>query len=214
MKKLFIIVVLFMLVGQVWAQKNWTFGLQTGATVSTFQTYVTVDNANATTIPPINELDYSTNFQIGFWFEKQITRSLTLRWEVQRSPGGAKAFDMVENRQKRYKFFYLNSPLLLKLTPFQQQWHFPVQVEVGASVNLFLFDYGEAVTFGDTQQVEYSAVIGLTKAIDEKWTIGMRYIRGLTPFSQYDSNDLNIDWRNRMVAINLSRVLFTLKKKA
>lgn len=195
------------------AQNDLKFGLQTGATASTFATKISVGNNFAAAIPPINDLGHITNFHAGFWFEKRFSRLLALRWEVQRSPGGATANDAATDRKRRYKFFSIGSPLLLKLTTFQSKARHPIQLEVGVKVNYFLFDYGEEVTFGNVEQLEYSTIIGLTKNIDDKWSVSVRYNRGFTPFSTYDAGGLTIDWSNQMYILSFSRSLFTIGKK-
>lgn len=195
------------------AQNDLKFGLQTGATASTFATKVSVGNNFAAAIPPINDLGHITNFHAGFWFEKRFNRLLALRWEVQRSPGGATAIDPATDRKRRYKFFSIGSPLIVKLTTFQSKARFPIQLEAGIKANYFLFDYGEEVTFGNVEQFEYSTILGLSKNIDDKWSVSVRYIRGLTPFSTYDAGGLTIDWSNRLYVLSFSRSLFTIQKK-
>jgi len=132
MRKL--IFLLLLMVGQfpyIFAQNDLKFGLQTGATISTFTTEVSISNAIASTIPPINEFNFSSNFNAGFWFEKRFNPFLALRWEVERSPGGAKAFDILEEREKRYKFFYISTPLLFKITALQKKvlYHYRFSVK-------------------------------------------------------------------------------------
>ncbi|MFK7980139.1 MAG: hypothetical protein AB8G86_09180 [Saprospiraceae bacterium] len=54
------------------AQKEVVFGLQTGATMSSFKADVSISNAIAATVPPINEFSALGNFQAGFWLEKRM----------------------------------------------------------------------------------------------------------------------------------------------
>lgn len=213
-----ILAFLFLLInsGQVvFAQNTWRFGLQTGATMSKFSTSVNINitNSAALTIPPINEFTPTANFQVGCWIEKRINRMFALRWEVQRSPGGAKTNDVFEERLKRYKFFYLSSPIMLKLTSFQAKAKHPIEVEAGIMANLFLFDYGEDIIFGTINKLEYTALVGLTKAIDDKWSVHLRYLHSLTPFSEYDAGGVNISWTNQRYEISFSRALFSFGKK-
>jgi len=179
------------------AQNELKFGLQTGATMSTFTADVSISNTITSTIPPI----------------KRFNPFMALRWEVERSPGGAKAFDVLEEREKRYKFFYLSSPLLLKLTAFQGKVRYPIQLEVGAIANLFLFDYGEAITFGTTNKLTYDGLIGLSKNLDDKWSVSIRYQKGLIPFSTYEVGGVQINWTNTRYVLTFSRALFIITKK-
>jgi len=160
-----------------------------------------------------NKFSATSNFNAGFWFEKRFNPFMALRWEVERSPGGAKAFDVLEEREKRYKFFYLSSPLLLKLTAFQGKVRYPIQLEVGAIANLFLFDYGEAITFGTTNKLTYDGLIGLSKNLDDKWSVSIRYQKGLIPFSTYEVGGVQINWTNTRYVLTFSRALFIITKK-
>jgi len=192
------------------AQNEFKFGLQTGATSATFNTTISISGNIGAAIPPINEFSQVANFNVGFWFEKRFSPAFALRWEIQRSPRGAKAFDVSEGREKRYKYFYLSSPLLLKIAPFQKKVKHPIQLEIGAVANYFLFDYGEEVTFGEVNQFEFSALVGLTRNIDDKWSVSLRYNRGLKPFSQYEAGGVNIKWTNQSYILTFSRALFTI----
>ena len=215
MRKL--IFLLLLMVGQfpyIFAQNDLKFGLQTGATISTFTTEVSISNAIASTIPPINEFNFSSNFNAGFWFEKRFNPFLALRWEVERSPGGAKAFDILEEREKRYKFFYISTPLLFKITALQKKVRYPIQLEIGAVANVFLFDYGEDITFGTINKVTYDGLIGLTKNLDNKWSMSIRYQKGLTPFSAYDIGGVTINWTNTRYVLSFSRALFIIERKS
>lgn len=196
------------------AQNDFKFGLQTGATAATFNADISISGNIGAAIPPINEFSQIASFNVGFWFEKRFAPAFAIRWEVQRSPGGAKAFDVLEEREKRYKYFYLSSPLLLKIAPFQKKAKHPIQLEIGAVANYFLFDYGEAVTFGAINQFEFSALAGLTRNIDDKWSVSLRYNRGLKPFSQYEVGGVNINWTNESYILTFSRALFTIGQKA
>lgn len=213
MKKWYILLVLGWSNNFAFAQNELRFGLQTGATVATFSTEVSIGNNFAAAIPPLNDFGHITNFHAGFWFEKRFNRLLALRWEVQRSPGGATAKELGTDRTRRYKFFTIGSPLILKWTGFQNKAQYPIQLEVGIKVNYFLFDYGEEVTFGNIQQLTYGALFGISKNIDDKWSVSIRYLKGLTPFSTYEAGGLAVDWRNRMYVLSFSRSLFTIKKK-
>jgi len=195
------------------AQNELKFGLQTGATMSSFKADVSISNAIASTVPPINEFSALANFQAGFWLEKRVNSFLSLRWEVERSPGGAKTFDVLEEREKRYKFFYLSSPLILKLTGLQGKTRHPIQLEVGVAANRFLFDYGEDVTFGTINKWHYHTIIGLTRNIDDKWAISIRYLRDATPFSTFEAGGVRVNWTNNRYALSFSRSLFSIKKK-
>lgn len=196
------------------AQNDFKFGLQTGATMSTFNADISISGNIGAAIPPINEFSHIASFNVSFWFEKRFNPAFSLRWEVQRSPGGAKAFDVLEEREKRYKYFYLSSPLLLKIAPFQKKAKHPIQLEIGAVANYFLFDYGEEVTFGTVNKLEFSALAGLTRNIDDKWSVSLRYNRGLNPFSQFEVGGVNINWRNQSYILTFSRALFTIGQKA
>ena len=213
MRKLFCFFFTLSFTISVSSQKDWQFGLQTGATLSKFDVDVNIRNAFAATIPPINEFSYTSNFQFGAWLEKRVAPFLAIRWELQRSPGGTKAYDVLENREKRYKLFYLSSPLLLKFTSFQKQLRFPVQLELGVMANLFLFDYGEDVAFGEINRLQYSTILGLSKNINEKWGLNLRYIRGLNPFSTFDVGGVQVNWNNQMYAISVERFLFSIGKE-
>ena len=114
---LLLLLIMQLMIGN--AQNDLTFGLQTGATMSSFDADVSISNAFAATVPPINEFSALANFQAGFWLEKRMHPFLSVRWEVERSPGGAKAIDVFEEREKRYKFFYLSTALLVKITALQ-----------------------------------------------------------------------------------------------
>lgn len=195
------------------AQNEMRFGLQTGATMSTFKADVSISNAISSTVPPINEFSALANFQAGFWFEKRLNSFLSLRWEVERSPGGAKAFDVLEEREKRYKFFYLSSPLMLKLTAFQGKVRHPIQLELGAAVNRFLFDYGEDITFGTINKWQQHAIVGLTRNIDDKWSISIRYLRDLTPFSTFEAGGIRVNWTSNRYVLSFSRALFSIQKR-
>lgn len=195
------------------AQKKFQFGLLTGGNASTFTTTLEIRNSIASAIPPLNNFQPIGNFHAGFFFEKQFSKAIALRWEVQRSPGGATAYDDLEERTKRYKFFYASSPIILKIAPFQKKIKFPFQLEAGFITNLFLFDYGEDITFGRINKLEYSYLAGISRAIDDKWSISLRYSRGLTSFSQYDAGGLNINWTNQTYAISFSRSLFLIGKR-
>lgn len=195
------------------AQNDLKFGLQTGAAASTFNTAISISGNIGAAIPPINEFSYVANFNVGAWLEKRFNPVLSLRWEVQRSPGGAKAFDVLEEREKRYKYFYLSSPLLLKFAPLQKKVKHPIQLEVGAAANYFLFDYGEEVTFGEINRLEFSTLVGLTKNIDDKWAVSLRYSKGLKPFSQFEVGGVNIYWTNQSYILTFSRALFTIGNK-
>lgn len=213
MRKLTILFVLLSIGSILEAQNDFKFGLQTGATAATFQADVSIANAIASTVPPINEFSHIANFHVGCWFEKRFSPSFALRWEIQRSPGGAKAQDAFDNRLKRYKYFALSSPIILKLTAFQKPLRYPVQLEIGVAANLFLFDYGEAITFGDIQKIEYTRLLGLTKNIDDKWSVSIRYLKGLSPFSTYEAGGVSVNWTNQMYVLSFSRSLFTIQKK-
>lgn len=195
------------------AQNEMWFGLETGATMSSFKVDVSISNAIAATVPPINEFSTLANFQAGFWFEKRMNSSLSLRWEVERSPGGAKAYDVLEEREKRYKFFYLSSPIILKLAAFQGKTRHPIQIELGAAVNRFLFDYGEDVTFGTINNWQYHTILGLSRNIDDKWAVSIRYLRDLTPFSTFEAGGVRVNWTNSRYALSFSRALFSIEKK-
>lgn len=196
------------------AQNDFKFGLQTGATMATFKADISISGNISSAIPPLNEFSHVASFNVGFWFEKRFSRAFAIRWEVHRSPGGAKAFDVLEEREKRYKYFYLSSPLLLKIAPFQKKAKYPIQLELGAVANYFLFDYGEEVTFGEINKFEFNALLGLTRNIDDKWSISLRYNRGLKPFSQYEVGGVNINWTNESYMLTFSRALFTIGNKA
>jgi len=196
------------------AQNDLKFGLQTGATSSIFNADISISGNIGAAIPPINEFSQVANFNVGLWFEKRLAPAFAIRWEIQRSPGGAKAYDVLEEREKRYKYFYLSSPLLLKIAPFQKKAKHPIQLELGAVANYFLFDYGEEVTFGEINQFEFSALAGLTRNIDDKWSVSLRYNRGLKPFSQYKVGGVNINWTNQSYILTFSRALFTIGNKA
>ncbi len=196
------------------AQNDFKFGLQTGATIATFNADISISGNIGAAIPPINEFSHIASFNVGFWFEKRFSSAFAIRWEVQRSPGGAKAFDILEEREKRYKYFYLSSPLILKIAPFQKKAKYPIQLEIGAVANYFLFDYGEEVTFGEVNQFEFSALAGVTRNIDDKWSVSVRYNRGLKPFSQYEVGGVNINWTNQSYILTFSRALFTIGPKA
>ncbi len=213
MKKLFFLLLLMMqfIIGN--AQNELRFGLQTGVTAMTFKADISISNSIASTVPPINEFSRLANFQASFWFEKRINPFMALRWEMERSPGGAKAYDVLEDRTKRYKFFYLSSPLLLKLTAFQKKLKHPIQLEVGAAVNLFLFDYGEDITFGTINQWHYHSIIGLTRNIDNKWSISIRYLRDLKPFSTFEAGGVRVNWQNERYVLAFSRALFSIQRK-
>ena len=189
------------------AQNDFKFGLQTGATASTFNADISISGNIGAAIPPINEFSHVANFNIGFWFEKRFSSAIAIRLEVQRSPGGAKAFDALEEREKRYKYFYLSSPLLLKIAPFQKKIKYPIQLEIGAVANYFLFDYGEEVSFGEINKFEFSALAGLTRNIDDNWSVSLRYNRGLKPFSQFEAGGVNINWTNQSYMLSFSRCL-------
>jgi len=196
------------------AQNDFKFGLQTGATASTFNADISISGNIGAAIPPINEFSHTANFNVGFWLEKRFSPAFSIRWEVQRSPGGAKAFDVLEEREKRYKYFYLSSPLLLKIAPFQKKAKHPIQLELGAAANYFLFDYGEEVTFGTVNKLEFSALAGITRNIDDKWSVSLRYSQGLKPFSQYEVGGVNINWTNQTYILTFSRALFNIGQKA
>ncbi len=213
MRKLIFLVILMVQFILVDAQNELKFGLQTGATMSTFKADIHISNAISATVPPINEFSNLANFNAGFWFEKRINSFLALRWEVERSPGGAKAFDVLEERTKRYKFFYLSAPLLLKLTAFQGKIRHPIQLEIGAAANVFLFDYGEAVTFGTINKWHYHTVVGVSKNIDDKWSVSLRYLRDLKSFSSFDTGNVQVNWTNERYTLVFSRALFSIGKK-
>ncbi len=213
MRKLLFLWVILLSSLSITAQNELKFGLQTGATASTFTTKVSIGNNFAAAIPPINDLGHITSFHAGFWFEKRFNRALALRWEVQRTPGGATAIDPATDRTRRYKFFSIGSPLILKLTTFQSQARYPIQLEAGIKANYFLFDYGEEVTFGNVEKLEYSTILGLSKNIDDNWSVSVRYIQGLTPFSRYDAGGLTVEWSNQLYVLSFSRSLFTIQKK-
>ena len=213
MRKLIFLALIMVQFVLVDAQNELKFGLQTGATLSTFKVDVSISNAISATVPPINEFSKLANFNAGFWFEKRINSFLALRWEVERSPGGTKAFDVLEERTKRYKFFYLSTPLLLKLTAFQGKIRHPIQLEIGAAANLFLFDYGEAVTFGNINKWHYHTVVGVSKNIDDKWSVSLRYLRDLKSFSTFDTGNVQVNWTNERYALVFSRALFSIGKK-
>lgn len=196
------------------AQNDFKFGLQTGATISTFNAAISISGNVGAAIPPINEFSHVANFNVGLWFEKRFTPAFAIRWEVQRNPGGAKAFDVFEEREKRYKYFYLSSPLVLKVAPFQKKAKYPIQLEVGAVANYFLFDYGEEVTFGEVNPFEFSALVGVSRNIDDKWSVSLRVNRGLKPFSQYEVGGVNINWTNQSYMLTFSRGLFTIGSKS
>lgn len=195
------------------AQNDFKFGLQTGATTSTFNADISISGNIGAAIPPINEFAQIANFNVGFWFEKRLANAFAIRWEVQRNPGGAKAFDALEEREKRYKYFYLSSPLVLKIAPFQKNVRYPIQLEIGAAANYFLFDYGEDVTFGTINKLEFSALAGLTRNIDANWSVSLRASRGLKPFSQYEVGGVNINWTNQSYMLIFSRSLFNIGPK-
>lgn len=195
------------------AQNEMRFGLQTGATISSFKADVSISNAIAATVPPINEFSALANFQAGFWVEKKMNTTLSLRWEVERSPGGAKAIDVFEEREKRYKFFYLSSALILKVAAFQGKVRHPVQLELGAAINRFLFDYGEDITFGTINKWQQHAIVGLTRNIDDKWAVSLRYLRDLTPFSTFEAGGVAVNWTNSRYVVSFSRALFSIQKK-
>ncbi|MFK7980140.1 MAG: hypothetical protein AB8G86_09185 [Saprospiraceae bacterium] len=138
---------------------------------------------------------------------------LSVRWEVERSPGGAKTIDVFEEREKRYKFFYLSSALMLKLTAFQGKVRHPIQLEFGAAMNRFLFDYGEDITFGTINKWQQHAIIGLTRNIDDKWTISIRYLKDLTPFSTFETDSVRVNWTNKRYVLSFSRALFFIQKR-
>ena len=213
MRKLFFLLLLMiqLIIGN--AQNELRFGLQTGATSMTFKADISISNAIASTVPPINEFSSLANFQAGFWFEKRVTPFMALRWEVERNPGGAKAYDVFEERTKRYKFFYLSTPLLLKFTAFQKKWRHPIQLELGAAADLFLFDYGEDITFGTINKLHYHTVIGLTRNLDNKWSVSIRYLRDLVPFSTFEAGGVRVNWRNERYVLAFSRALFSIVKK-
>ncbi len=213
MRKLFFLSLLMMqlIIGN--AQNEVRFGLQTGATMFTFKADVSISNAIASTVPPINEFSALANFQAGFWFEKRLNSLLSIRWEVERSPGGAKAYDILEEREKRYKFFYLSSPIIVKLTAFQKKIRHPIQLEAGVAANLFLFDYGEDITFGTVNKWHYHTIVGLTRNLDNKWAISIRYLRDLTPFSTFEAGGVRVNWTNKRYVLSFSRALFTIQKK-
>lgn len=196
------------------AQNDFKFGLQTGATTSTFNADISISGNIGAAIPPINEFSQIANFNVGFWFEKRFASAFAIRWEVQRSPGGAKAYDALEEREKRYKYFYLSSPLVLKIAPFQKKAKYPIQLEIGAAANYFLFDYGEEVTFGKINKLEFSALAGVTRNIDAHWSVSLRVSRGLKPFSQYEVGGVNINWTNQSYMLTFSRSLFNIGQKA
>ena len=195
------------------AQNDLTFGLQTGATMSSFDADVSISNAFAATVPPINEFSALANFQAGFWLEKRMHPFLSVRWEVERSPGGAKAIDVFEEREKRYKFFYLSTALLVKITALQGKVRHPIQLELGGAMNRFLFDYGEDITFGTINKWQQHAIIGLTRNIDDKWSFSIRYLRDLTPFSTFEAGGININWTNNRYVLSFSRALFSIQKR-
>ena len=213
MRKLFFLSLLMMqlIIGN--AQNEVRFGLQTGATMFTFKADVSISNAIASTVPPINEFSALANFQAGFWFEKRLNSLLSIRWEVERSPGGAKAYDILEEREKRYKFFYLSSPIIVKLTAFQKKIRHPIQLEAGVAANLFLFDYGEDITFGTINKWHYHTIVGLTKDLDNKWSVSIRYLRDLVPFSTFESGGVRVNWRNERYVLAFSRALFSIQRK-
>lgn len=213
MRKLLCLFLLPLYVFVLNAQDEWRFGLQTGTTMSTFKTDVSITNAISATVPPINEFSNLVNFNAGFWFEKKVNPFLAIRWEVERSPGGAKAYDPLEERTKRYKFFYLSSPLLLKFTALQGSMRYPIQLEIGAATNLFLFDYGEDITFGEINKWHYHSVIGITRNLDDKWSLSFRYLRDLSSFSEFDTGNVQVNWRNERYVLAFSRSLFSIKKE-
>ncbi|MEM6321305.1 MAG: hypothetical protein AAF960_26845 [Bacteroidota bacterium] len=188
------------------AQNCWRFGLQSGLTATTFTTDVTIFNTFTTSLPAPISFDYdpTVNFHLGAWLERPVGERLALRWEVQRSPGGAMSFDAAEQRKQRYKFFYLSSPMVLQIAPNRSR---RIQLEGGVVANFFMFDYGEEIYAGDQNNFEYSYLVGLNIQLGAKWQAHVRYQSGQSAFSELESTNVQANTYNRLLALSFSRLL-------
>ena len=172
MKSTAIILVLFLFSGHVFGQK-WSLGLKAGGDLSSIKETVT-KTIPPTVIFPYTSSDYKSlpNFQFGFVSKVQLNDHIGLTFEPGFIQKGAKGGVYDAN----LRFGYFDVPVLLTYSPIKK-----INIEIGPELGyrLYFKNNSISVDFPYTKW-DFSAIIGLSYDINEKFNIGSRYSSSLS----------------------------------
>jgi hypothetical protein len=141
------------------------------------------------------ESDRKVGYSFGAYASYKLSKTLKIQPEILWSLQGEDS-----KESGRYKISYINIPVMLKWTEGK------FYSELGPQLGLLTINTAKSVPeelkLENFETFECSANVGLGYKIAEDWTIGLRYIQGLTNIVE------NRDLKNSVVYIGLAYKVF------
>lgn len=124
----------------------------------------------------IPESDRKVGYSAGFYgklsLQKELNVQLELLWSLQGEEGGSEG---------RYKVSYLNLPFLLKWHDQESGFYSELGPQLGFLVINSSKNLAPELAVKELERLEVSLALGAGYKIDADWSVGLRYIQGISP---------------------------------
>jgi hypothetical protein len=195
MKKLLLLPVLF---AAIVANAQISIGIKGGVNVSNF-TGNNFDTIKAKSL---------VAFHIGAFLRFKFGRHLVLHPELLFSSQGAKLDD--QGNESTYKVSYINIPVVLQYETIGG-FYLEAGPQFGFKVSE---DIPNSTIENFAKETDFSIALGLGYHTKGGFGIGARYTVGISKVGDFDSANINPDFKNGVIQISLFYTFFNKKNKS